>query len=426
MRNFFNRMRMILSFCLFLIVSSVYAEGASVNGTWSGWSESGDIKVLVDLNVDNQEALNPYEPESLCNGFISVQYKEPSGNLSLLSTHELELLTRVGDLYEFSYSPGRDMDEGHGKCSIVLDDGSISFQISATADNIPVSFTDVKLTKESASGASASTGESVWDTVLEILVASLVMLAIVAMLAHMLYVYFKGKRYKQVYTPQMMSELRVAAGKSAESTGEENIQCFDLLEEAYMCWSEVEPDEEGNPMRSPTKMKQIKQSCAYIDQAIALQVTDPDVLDRLNEMMKVINVNEERSFDGSKALLWLGVIIGVLSFWIFDVQTALTILISTGVYVMASRTPLFLIVKRQERSGGRRSMGIVGGILAMIGSAKTVRTVYKFDDGTKAYEDDHSQHWIALFLGLVLLIAVAFLMFFWAIFNYLRNYILYF
>lgn len=407
-----------------MMFSTLFAGNSSINGDWSGWSEAGDVKVMLTLNVDQKESLNPYDAESLCNGFITVNLKEQSGLQTLLATYELTLLSQVGELYEFSYKPGREgMDEGAGKCSFVLDKGSISFQISESSDNIPVSFTNIQL--KSDSNTEALPEETIGEKILEFIISALILLAIIGMLGHMGYVYYKGSRYKLVYNPDMMKEARIMAGKAPESNEEENQQCFDLLEEAYMIWSEVEPDEEGNEMRRPTKMKQIKQSCACIDQAIAMQVTSPELLERLNDLTKVININEARSFDGSKALVWLGGIIGILSFFIFDVSMALTILFSTGVYVMASRTPLFLIIKRQERSNGR-SMGIVGAIFAMMASAKTVRTVYKFDDGTKAYEDDHSQHWIALVLGIVLLIAVAFFMFFWAMFNYLRNYVLYF
>lgn len=62
----------------------------------------------------------------------------------------------------------------------------------------------------------------------------------------------------------------------------------------------------------------------------------------------------------------------------------------------------------------------------MIAGAQTVRTVYKFSDGHKEYEDDHSQHWIAWALGLVLLVFIAMLMAFWSFINYIRNYVLYF
>ena len=75
-------------------------------------------------------------------------------------------------------------------------------------------------------------------------------------------------------------------------------------------------------------------------------------------------------------------------------------LIATGLYVVASRTPQFLIDKRALRGGGNIHNGIFAGVFGLLAGAQTVRTIYKFNDGHKEYSDDHSQHWIALAIEL--------------------------
>ena len=56
--------------------------------------------------------------------------------------------------------------------------------------------------------------------------------------------------------------------------------------------------------------------------------TDADVIERLNSLTDVINSGEERHFDGSKKLIWLGVIVGILMYWICLLYT------STEVYCL--------------------------------------------------------------------------------------------
>lgn len=106
-------------------------------------------------------------------------------------------------------------------------------------------------------------------------------------------------------------------------------------------------------------MKQIKKSVLLIDQVIGMCPTDADVIERLNSLTDVINSGEERHFDGSRKLIWLGVIVGILMYWMMGVGMMFSTLIATGLYVVASRTPQFLIDKRTLRGGGNIHNGIL-------------------------------------------------------------------
>lgn len=242
----------------------------------------------------------------------------------------------------------------------------------------------------------------------------------------MIYVYFKGSRYKEIYTLDGMTAKRTEENKPSEMTEEEYNQCVNLLEDAFAVWTIQSQTENGEEIRKPTKMKQIKASSLLIDQAIALRPTDQEVIDRINELTDVINSNEKRYFDGSKALVWLGVIVGILLGFVMGPGVSILTLISTGCYILASRTPAFLVEKRANRGGGNIHNGMIAGIFGMIAGAQTVRTITTYSDGHKEYEDDNSQHWIAWILGLCLLVAIALFMALWAIINYLRNYVFYF
>ena len=74
---------------------------------------------------------------------------------------------------------------------------------------------------------------------------------------------------------------------------------------------------------------------------------------------------------------------------------------------------------------GTLSAGCLAAVFGFIASAQTVRTVTKWSDGTKTVEDDHSQHWIFLIIGLAILAMIAFFLALWGFFNYIRNYVLY-
>ena len=108
---------------------------------------------------------------------------------------------------------------------------------------------------------------------------------------------------------------------------------------------------------------------------------------RQNSLTDVINSGEERHFDGSRKLIWLGVIVGILMYWMMGVGMMFSTLIATGLYVVASRTPQFLIDKRTLRGGGNIHNGIFAGVFGLLAGAQTVRTIYKFNDGHKEYSD---------------------------------------
>ena len=132
------------------------------------------------------------------------------------------------------------------------------------------------------------------------------------------YVWYKGARYKEVFTVENMVSKRVVAGMSEKMTDGEIEEAWRLMDEAFAIWTVIEKTGDDE-FRKPTKMKQIKQSAFLIDQVIAMQPTDEAVIERLNALTDVINSGEERHFDGSKKLVWLGVIVGILMYWMMGV-----------------------------------------------------------------------------------------------------------
>ena len=246
-----------------------------------------------------------------------------------------------------------------------------------------------------------------------------------AVIGHMVYILVNGKRYKLLFSIEEMKAKRIEVGKKELMTEEEEEKALELLDEAFKCWTVVE-ETEDDELRTPTKMKQIKQSVQYLDEAIALQPTEESILTRLNQLTGVINQAEERSFDGSKKLITLGIIVAILMYWMMGLEMTISTLFATGIYFLASRTPQFLIDKKAKRKAGNIHNGIFAGVFAMIAGAQTIRTVTKWSDGTKTVDDDNSQTWMALILGFMIIVAMAMMMWVWALLNYLRNYVFYF
>lgn len=267
----------------------------------------------------------------------------------------------------------------------------------------------------------------------EIILSILIFGGALFIIAHMLYILFKGRRFpKDNFTVNYFQEARQRKELPTDSSETENSTCWEALQNAYMCWSNIEIDEENDEYRKPKKMKEIIKSGKFLDQVVDLAPTDIEVIKTLNEYKEVVRTNEERSFNGSWKLIILGLILTVVVGLITKSEARGFILstLSYGaffwvpviVYYISGLTPQFLIEKREKRGGGNVSSGLVLLALGILGGGQTIR--YKYSDGST--EDDNSQHVIALIIGVIALVIVALTIFIWAIVNYLRNYVLYF
>lgn len=422
--------------CIVMVLASinVFAQEDVFSGEWFAANKEGDLTATVTLNCDGNWQLNPFNEEARCNGFMQVNLQEPSGNKSVLVTYEFYVDQVNGNEAILDFIGGRpNADSGiSGKCKVVFKKNTLTFTGTDKGGSEAV-FNGLVFTKDGNGGdVTAIAGSAETDTEVPLGQKILAILQMVLggslflfIIGHMGYVLFKGKRYKEVFTVEKMAALRAESGIPQKMTDDETDNAWKLMEDAFTCWTVVDRTDEDE-FRKPTKMKQIRKSSRLLYQVIAMLPTDDDIIERLNSLTEVINSGEERHFDGSKKLIWLGVIVGVLMYWMMGVGMMISTLAATGLYMLASRTPQFLIDKRSLRGGGNLHNGIFAGVFAMLAGAQTVRTVYKFSNGEKAYSDDHSQHWIALAFALIILFLLAMMMVFWMLLNYLRNYVLFF
>ena len=174
-----------------------------------------------------------------------------------------------------------------------------------------------------------------------------------------------------------------------------------------------------------------------MDQAIELCPMDEQLIAFLNEEVVVINSAESRSFYGSKTIVVAALLIAAFfnytmvgwnGFWSFlwsYVTDMYTLWGGAIVYILASRKPQFMIDNKIMAGNGKSHSFLFGLLAGLVGSAATIRITTRWSDGTKTVDDDHSQHFIAWFISLLILVFVAALVWFWALFNYLRNYVIY-
>lgn len=408
-----------------------FAQEDMFAGEWHGTNAEGDLRMTLSLNCDGNWQLNPYDESAGCNGFMEVWMREPSGHESMMVTYEFHLTGQEGNEVTLDFIGGRPgVDEGiEGSCKVVSQDGNLTFtgldQTGREAVFNGMTLVPADCDIDASSVADASDGVSIWTKIKNLLITILMSGMFLFMIGHMGYVLLKGARYKEVFTVDAMKYRRQLAGMPEEMTEGEVAEAWEMMEEAFHTWTVVETTED-NEFRKPTKMKQITQSAMLIDQVIAMCPTDEGVVTRLNDLMDVLNDGERRHFDGSGKLIGLGVVVGILMYWMAGWGMTVTMLAFTGLYYVASRTPQFLIDKRALRGGGNVHNGIMAGVFAMIAGAQTVRTIYTYRDGHKEHSDDYSQHWIAWALGALVLFMLAMMMVFWAILNYLRNYVFYF
>ncbi|MCQ2324514.1 MAG: hypothetical protein MJZ53_06725 [Paludibacteraceae bacterium] len=267
---------------------------------------------------------------------------------------------------------------------------------------------------------SAETPRNIGNIIQSILLS----LLFLAILAHMVFeLFIRKKPYsKDGYTVEDMKQARAESGKSAEMSQGECTTINNLLNEATSEWTE------HNGSYFPTNIKQVRNLENAIAQAAEMMPTDAAIIERLNEMVTVLNDLTKRQFNGSVKLIVLTVVMAIFLTFMAGWTMIPFFVFSLAVYYGASLTPTWMLVKKEISGNGGKAAGasrFIAGIFSFIGSAQTIRTVTKWSDGTVTKEDDHTQHFVAIIIGIVLFVFLALFISIWGIFNYFRNYVIY-
>ncbi len=265
----------------------------------------------------------------------------------------------------------------------------------------------------------------VMSEILTLLAILLVIAAIIAWIGHMVYERFFRKPMP-TYTIEDFQRLRTEQGLPADASNEEIDKASALLSGAKEGWKY---DNEYDIDWIPTK-KVYKHTTNTIKEVIALKPTTAATVEALNELIDEMNYMNKRTSDLSKPLLWTVIIVSVLMCVIAGGGGLFSMIFSfglnIGVYLLACQAPNWLALKREEKGRGKASSGLIAGMLGMIAGAKTYKTVTKWSDGTTTTDVDNSETGMALIISIVVFVFLTFFLWAIAIWNYLRNYVLYF
>ena len=272
----------------------------------------------------------------------------------------------------------------------------------------------------------AATQTSTTDSkVLDTLIAVVVIIALVAMIAHMIYEHFRGNLNTE-YTVDYFRNLRKESA-SRDMTAAEVDDYNQRIDQVLSTWDEIY-DEDGEAIPYPFKRSAVMNMWHLSKEITAAHPTDSQLVARVNGINEILNHALKRQFSGSKAMVIVAIIMAVIMGLIADsVAPAITVGIGILLYLLASRSATFLIARKQAKGRGNRSFlsGIIGGLFMGIATAKTYKTVTTYSDGSTTTETDNSDTWISMiFAFIVMLILAAFLAVI-SVINYIRNYLIY-
>lgn len=237
---------------------------------------------------------------------------------------------------------------------------------------------------------------------------------VLAIAAHTIYLLATTKKLKENYTVEAFRKNRAAAGLGA-MTKEEVDELNTKLDSIDTIWGEI-ADSKGNMVVYPHSRKSLNQSLEILNAAIALNPDNKDIVSKINDYNEVLNHALTRQFSGSKTIIAIATILGLIlgfgtGFYMAIVATIVTVL----AYILASYTPNFMLIGQIARNGKRSTSLVKRLLLALIGSV----TVANQND------KDKSERWVSYLLLFVGTIVMAFLLPIIALVNYLRNYVIY-
>ena len=237
---------------------------------------------------------------------------------------------------------------------------------------------------------------------------------VLAIAAHTIYLLATTKKLKENYTVEAFRKNRTAAGLGA-MTKEEVDELNTKLDSIDTIWGEI-ADSKGNMVVYPHSRKSLNQSLEILNAAIALNPDNKDIVTKINDYNEVLNHALTRQFSGSKTIIAIATILGLIlgfgtGFYMAIVATIVTVL----AYILASYTPNFMLIEQIARNGKRSTSLVKRLLLALIGSVTVANQNNK----------DKSERWVSYLLLFVGTIVMAFLLPIIALVNYLRNYVIY-
>lgn len=262
------------------------------------------------------------------------------------------------------------------------------------------------------------------DTVIAV---GLLLLLVVWMIVHMIYVLVKERHTIVPIDVEEMRAQRRDQNLSETMTQEEMIECLCLIEEDKALWTKIK---QGGLDVDPviTKKKQMRHAESTIKQLQAKLPTDDNIVQTINEYVLDVAYYKKRVFDCIISIPIVYLIMCVLASVFIHVVVGPIMLAISIPYVLSCFAPTYVVGKKALK--GNRKYLLLGGVIATLVSmnlsAKTIRTTTYWSDGTKTYEDDHSQSLMALVFTFAVILSIPLYAVLYGVFvKYFRNYVFY-
>ena len=244
---------------------------------------------------------------------------------------------------------------------------------------------------------------------IKIISAIVVLLVIVI---HTIVTLVKQRGLRTNYTVAEFSKNRTDASLGA-MTKEEIAALNASLDSIDNIWGEI-IDTQGDTVTYPHKKSSVKQSLAVLQQAIDANPTDKGVVEKINSYNEVLNHAISRQFNGSKTVIALFTIIGLITSVAFPPMLAIVALGITA-YILASRTPNFMLIEQITKNNNRSGSWVKRTLLSLLSGVTAA----------KSDKTEKNQTWFSLLLVFVFTLVIAILLPVITLVNYTRNYLIY-
>lgn len=244
---------------------------------------------------------------------------------------------------------------------------------------------------------------------IKIISAIVVLLVIVI---HTIVTLVKQRGLRTNYTVAEFSKNRTDASLGA-MTKEEIAALNTSLDSIDNIWGEI-IDTQGDTVTYPHKKSSVKQSLAILQQAIDANPTDKGVVEKINSYNEVLNHAISRQFNGSKTVIALFTIIGLITSVAFPPMLAIVALGITA-YILASRTPNFMLIEQITKNNNRSGSWVKRTLLSLLSGVTAA----------KSDKTEKNQTWFSLLLVFVFTLVIAILLPVITLVNYTRNYLIY-
>lgn len=269
-----------------------------------------------------------------------------------------------------------------------------------------------------SSGQSTINNASGGDVVTTIL-GIIFLIAILAMIGHMVYVHCFLASYPEDFDP---------AGATPENDSY-------VKEKLYSLCAEFTPlGDSGEKIDYPVGKKVAYHAKDVMDDIVAKHLpVEGDTIELLKNVSHVTNNAYERTFAGSKTFIGISILVGIgMCCLNKNAYPLIYFGLSCVMYWLSCLTPNYILIEKKLKSNsGRQSQGLMSGVMdgiwGLSAKAPVYVTVHKeksIDDVVFGGDKDYSVTVGAMVASIVMYVVCACLMSFVGIINYLRNYVL--